>query len=405
MIPVDTAQTLILDAVTPLVETEAIALDDAQGRVLATTVTGNLDIPHWHNSAMDGYAIRAADLQDSPVTLDVIETIAAGQVPQKTVQAGQASRIFTGAMMPNGADTVVMQEHTEKIDQQVKIRQNPEPEQFVRQQGSYYRAGEPLLTAGVTLQAADLAVLAACQCTELLVYRRPRVAIFSTGDELRTPDQTLQPGQIVDSNRYALTAFVKSVGAVPVSLGIVPDDRHLLRTAMTQALADSDVVLSTGGVSVGDYDYVEQLLEELGGKIIIRQVAIRPGKPLTVAKFANNKLYFGVPGNPVSALVSCWRFVQPALRKLSGKMHPWSPVFLWATTRQSLRGAGSREAYLWGNLQVTDAGFEFMQAGGGHSSANLVNLAQTNALAVVPQGVNEIPAGDRLRVMSISSEY
>jgi molybdopterin molybdotransferase len=351
---------------------------------------------------MDGYAIRAADLRDEPVTLEIIETIPAGQMPTKTLQAGQAARIFTGAMMPTGADTVVMQENTEKIGNLVKILENPSLNQFVRQKGDYYRAGEPILTAGIVLGAADLAVLAACQCTEFAVVRRPVVAIFSTGDELRSPHEPLQPGQIVDSNRYALTAFVQAQQAIAQSFGIVPDDPAKLKQTMQNALEAADVVLSTGGVSVGEFDYVEQLLEELGGEIIIRSVAIRPGKPLTVAKFPNNKLYFGIPGNPVSALVGCWRFVQPALKKLSGQANNWEPNFVWASCQQTLKGAGTRDAYLWGTLQMTDTGYDFKLAGGGHSSANLVNLAQTNALAIIPRNIGEIKTGDRLKVMLIT---
>lgn len=403
MIPVDQAQEIILQAIAPLVETEIVALEDAQNRVLAATVAGKLDIPHWDNSAMDGYAIRAADLGDRPVELDIIETIPAGVVPQKTVGVGQAARIFTGAMLPAGADTVVMQENTETVGDRLKILENPAPQQFVRSRGDYYQAGQPLLTAGLVLKAADLAVLAACQCTEFAVYRRPKVAVFSTGDELRSPDQTLHPGQIVDSNRYALTAFAIAQNAIPQSLGIVPDDPEQLKQTMEQALAQADIVMSTGGVSVGEYDFVEKLLEELGGEILIRKVAIRPGKPLTVAKFPGNKLYFGIPGNPVSALVSCWRFIQPALKKLSGQTRNIAPHFVWAIAKQTIKGAGTREAYLWGNLEMTEQGYNFSLAGGGHSSANLINLAQTDALAIVPQGVQAIEAGDRLRVMTITN--
>ncbi|ANV86689.1 gephyrin-like molybdotransferase Glp [Picosynechococcus sp. PCC 7117] len=403
MISVDQAQALILQAIAPLGETEPSTLETALGRILATTVTGKLDIPHWDNSAMDGYAIRFADLEEEPVELEIIETIPAGQAPQKSLASGQAARIFTGAMLPTEADTVVMQEHTEQRGDRVKILQNPSLRQFVRQRGDYYRAGEPLLKPGQRLGAADLAVLAACQCVKFPVYRQPRVAIFSTGDELRSPQEKLEIGQIVDSNRYGLTAFVQGQRAIPKNFGIVPDDPAQLKATMEKAIAAGDLILSTGGVSVGEFDYVEKLLEELGGEIFIRSVAIRPGKPLTVAKFPGNKLYFGLPGNPVSALVGCWRFVQPALKKLSGDAGPWAPEFVWATCDQPLKGAGKRDAYLWGTLVATATGYLFHLAGGGHSSANLVNLAQTNALAIVPQGTGEIPAGDRLRVMRLQT--
>ena len=403
MIPVQEAEAIILAAIAPLTETESVDLGEACGRVLVQDVKGNLDIPHWDNSAMDGYAIRSADLQSEPISLEVIEEIPAGQPPQKTLQAGQAARIFTGAMLPDGADTVVMQENTERQGDVVTILENPQPGKFVRSQGDYYRAGEPLLKAGTRLGAAEIAVLAACQCPTVEVVRRPTVAIFSTGDELRSPHETLQPGQIVDSNRYALGAFVQSLGASAKPLPTVPDDKDALRETMKLAIAQADIVMSTGGVSVGEYDFVEKLLEELGGEILIRKVAIRPGKPLTVAKFPGGKLYFGIPGNPVSALVGCWRFVQPAIKKLSGQNDDWLPHFVWATSPQTLKGAGSRDAYLWGNLTMAETGYVFTRPNGGHSSANLINLAQTNALAIVPKGVPEIAAGDRLKVMLVDS--
>ncbi|BAW95848.1 molybdopterin biosynthesis protein [[Synechococcus] sp. NIES-970] len=403
MLPVDQAQTLILQAIAPLTGTETATLETGLGRILATEVTGKLDIPHWDNAAMDGYAIRFADLKETPVELEVIEIIPAGQVPSQSLQGGQAARIFTGAMLPEGADTVVMQEHTKHQGTLVKILQNPTYRQFVRQRGDYYQAGKPILQAGQRLGPADLAVLAACQCVEFPVYRRPVVAIFSTGDELRSPEESLRMGQIVDSNRYGLTAFIQSQGAIAKNLGIVPDDPAQLKATMAEAIASADVVLSTGGVSVGDFDYVEKLLETLGGEIFIRSVAIRPGKPLTVAKFPGNKLYFGLPGNPVSALVGCWRFVQPALKKLAGYTGAYAPSFVWATCGQTLKGAGSRDAYLWGTLRTEATGYVFQPAGGGHSSANLVNLAQTNALAIVPTGTPEITPGDRLQVMLLST--
>ncbi|OKH15185.1 gephyrin-like molybdotransferase Glp [[Limnothrix rosea] IAM M-220] len=403
MIPVNEAEAIILKAIAPLTETEIVGLGEGHGRILATEVTGKLDIPHWDNSAMDGYAIRAADVPEQPVKLQVIETIPAGEVPTQTLQAGQAARIFTGAMLPEGADTIVMQENAEREGDMVTILENPTRGKFVRSQGDYYRAGEPLLQAGMRLGAADIAVLAACQCPKFPVFRRPTVAIFSTGDELRSPTDTLQPGQIVDSNRYALTAFVESIGAIAKPLPTVPDDPAKLKETMQAALAQADIVLSTGGVSVGEYDFVEKLLEELGAEILMRKVAIRPGKPLTVAKFPDGKVYFGIPGNPVSALVGCWRFVQPAIKKLSGQKDNWQPHFVWATSPETLKGAGTRDAYLWGNLTMTETGYSFTRPSGGHSSANLINLAQTNALAIVPKGVAEIQTGDRLRVMLINS--
>ncbi|MEM8674093.1 MAG: gephyrin-like molybdotransferase Glp [Cyanobacteria bacterium P01_G01_bin.67] len=408
MLSVTEAAEIILNLVSSFdsnLDTEIVDLEVVNGRILAQPVVGKLDIPHWDNSAMDGYGVKYADVQncseESPVTLEIVTEIAAGDRPQTDIKPGQAARIFTGAMLPQGADTIVMQENTNRKGNQVTILQAPQLQEFVRHQGAFYQAGNPILEAGITIGAPEIAVLATAQCTQLSVYRRPRVAIISTGDELVTPEQALQPGQIVDSNQYALASFVTNNGGIPLKLGIVRDHPESLKQAIAQAIASADIVLSTGGVSVGDYDYVDRILAELGGTLHIRSVAVKPGKPLTVATFDDhNCLYFGIPGNPVSALVSCWRFVQPALQKLSGSIS-YQPSFVNAITRHNLKASGRRETYLWGQLHLVDGKYEFALAGGSHSSGNLINLAQTNGLAIVPIGQKLITKGSEVKVMLI----
>lgn len=410
MLPVSEAERLILEAVRPLNgdrDTEIVRLLDAPGRILATPVTSKLDFPHWDNSAMDGYAVRFEDVAaasaSEPAILEVIEEIPAGTPPQKSLQPGQASRILTGAMLPKGADTVVMQENAQRNGDRVAITVPPESTgQFVRHRGRFYQAGNPLLAAGTRLQAPDIAVLAAAQCNTVKVFRQPRVAVLSTGSELVSPERTLKPGQIVDSNQYALTAFLRELGMEALRLGIVSDNPQSLESNIAEALRWGDVVLSTGGVSVGDYDYIEEILQKLGGDLLVQSVAIKPGKPLTVADFPRQRsLYFGLPGNPVSALVTCWRFVQPALLKLAGLHSGWQPRFVRATTRLDLRGAGRRETYVWGRLSATEAGLTFDCAGGSFSSGNLINLAQTNACAVVPVETRQIAAGETVSVFVV----
>jgi molybdopterin molybdotransferase len=404
MLPVTEAESIILQLVEPIQDTETVSLESANDRILATPVTSQLDFPHWDNSAMDGYAVCHKDLvgcdRDNPKILEIVEEIPAGYVPKIKLRSGQAARIFTGAMMPEGADSIVIQENTQKEGDRVTIFSSPQLHEFVRFKGSFYQARTPMLQPGIAIGAADLAVLATAQCTKLNVYRRPKVAIFSTGDELVTPEQPLQPGQIVDSNQYAIAAFVAKNGGIPLKLGIVPDDREKLKATIFQAINSADLVLSTGGVSVGDYDYVEALLEELGGKIHIRSVAVKPGKPLTVATFPNSCSYFGIPGNPVSALVSCWRFVQPALKKLSGLSTNWHPHFIKARSTQQLRADGKRETYIWGKLELVNGEYEFKLASGSQNSANLINLAQTNGLAIIPVGQTSIASGEMVMVMN-----
>jgi molybdopterin molybdotransferase len=416
MIPAAEAEAKIL-ALTPLPDghhsLEQIDLTAAPQRILAQAVTSALNFPHWDNSAMDGYAVRYGDVKqasaDHPITLTLTETIPAGKPPSQPVYPGQAARILTGSMVPNGADTIVIQEVTQRQGNQVRILAAPSPGQFVRAKASFYQAGTPLLPAGTPLGGPEIAVLAAAQCTSLAVYRQPRVAILSTGDELVSPSTPLQPGQIVDSNQHALAALIEQAGAIPVPLGIVPDQPQALTEGIQIALAQADMVVSSGGVSVGDYDYVDQVLVDLGATLHIRSVAVKPGKPLTVATFppaaaagsAGQRLYFGLPGNPVSALVSFWRFVAPALRKRSGLSGGWSPPFLTAVTQDGLKAGGGRETYLWGHLALTPQGNSFRLAGGSHSSGNLINLAGTNALAVLPVGTKAIEPGAPVTVMPL----
>jgi molybdopterin molybdotransferase len=408
MLPAQQAEALILELVRsldPQQDRETVDLLSALDRILAAPVRSTLDFPHWDNSAMDGYAVRYADVQacdQQPVTLEIIEEIPAGYQPQKTVQAGQAARILTGSMMPAGADTIVIQEETQRQNQTVTILSTPKPQAFVRRRAEFYQAGNPLLQPGTVLLAPDIAVLAAAQCVQAPVFRRPRIAILSTGSELVAPDQPLQPGQIVDSNQYALAALIASAGAQPMCLGIVPDQPEALQQAIAHALQSADMVLSSGGVSVGDYDYVDRILAELGAEIHIRAVAVKPGKPLTVATFQNPRvMYFGLPGNPVSALVTFWRFVLPAIKKLSGRSTGWQPVFVKGRSLQDLRSDGKRETYLWGQISLKQGEYQFQLAGGSHSSGNLINLAQTNGLVMIPLGEKCISAGSEVDILPI----
>ena len=423
MLSVKEAESIVLNLAQPLdsqQDVETVDLLAASGRILAATVTSSLDFPYWDNSAMDGYAVRFADVEncsaEKPVALDIIEEIPAGYQPQHTVQPGQAARIFTGAVMPVGADTVVMQEETRREGDRILVVIPPEkPQAFVRHKGAFYQAGMPLLNPGTVINASEMAVLATAQCIQVPVYRRVRVAIFSTGDELVSPDQPLSPGKLVDSNQYALTVLLTQIGFEVIRLGIVPDNQQKLTKAITQAILTADVVISTGGVSVGEYDYVEKILGDLGGQIHIRAVAIKPGKPLTVAQFqrdikksdspmaSSDCLYFGLPGNPVSALVCCWRFVVPALRKISGLCpDTWGPELVRARCKVELRSQGQRETYVWGKLYLVDGVWEFEPAKGSQNSANLINLANTTGLAVLPPQKTVVLAEEFIEVLKVS---
>ena len=352
---------------------------------------------------MDGYAVRAADVAQVPVTLQVVGEIPAGTKPEMVIGRGQAARILTGAMMPREADAVVMQEETELGEEEVTVLKAVEVGSFVRSRGSFCKAGAEILPVGRAIAPADVALLAAAQQIRIDAYRRPRIAILSTGSELVAPGQVLGPGQIVDSNRYALSALVAQAGAVPIPLGIVSDERAVVKRGIADALSQADMVLSSGGVSVGDYDYVDAVLEELGATLHVRSVAVKPGKPLTVAtvgETGSRQVYFGLPGNPASAMVGFWRFVAPAIRRLSGVEGAGGAAFVWARATSDLTAGGTRETYLWGELRAGESGYEFERAEGGHSSGNLVNLANTSGLGIVPMGKTRIAAGDWVRVMA-----
>lgn len=411
MLSVNQAESIILNLVQPLdskIDQDLVNLPLARGRILAESVRSNLNFPHWDNSAMDGYAVRFEDVancsQEKPILLEIIEEIPAGYQPKLAIKKGQAARIFTGGCMPEGADTVVMQEQTNREGNFVTIGAEQKQYNFVRYQGSFYQAGADLLSQGIKLGAPEIGVLAAIQCVKIPVYRRPKVVIFSTGNELVSPEEKLEPGQLVDSNRYALVAALEELGVEIIKLGIVRDNKEDLQKNIDLAFSIADMVISTGGVSVGDYDYVEEVLTNVGAKIHVKSVAIKPGKPLTFATFTKSdqspSYYFGLPGNPVSALVCFWRFFLPALAKFSGiNQSNSSPQFITAKANQYLHSDGKRETYLWGKLNFVDGIAEFNLAGGSQNSANLINLAETNSLAIIPVGEKLIKSGSSVKVL------
>ncbi len=409
MLTADQATQIILALSKPLLTIETVSLSQAFNRILAEPIVSKLDFPHWDNSAMDGYAVRWSDFQaniaNQALSLKIVETIPAGVAPTKTVGAGEAARIFTGAMLPAGADTIVMQEKATLAGEMVNIQKAPQAlGEFVRQQGDYAHCGDALLPTGTRLLPPAIAVLAAAQYAEVQVYQRPKVVIISTGDELVSPEQPLQPGQIVNSNQYALAALVQQWGGEPICLEIVPDQPAALAATMQEAIDQADLVLSTGGVSVGDFDYVDRVLTELGGQMHITAVAVKPGKPLTVATFEQGDrsiIYFGLPGNPVSALVSCWRFVYLSFQRLAGVPEP-QLAWQQAITTQTLRSNGQRENYLWGQVSCVQGRYQFTPVAGGHNSGNLINLALANSLALLPGGVQQVLAGDEVAILIIN---
>jgi molybdopterin molybdotransferase len=320
MISADEALAMVLDAVAPL-GAERIALSDALGRVLAEEVRAPRDIPGFDNSAMDGYAVRAADIaragESNPVRLRVTETVAAGAMPKRPVAAGEAARTMTGAPIAAGADAIVPVERTRASGDAVEILASAEPHAYVRPRGEDLRAGESVMSPGRVLTAADIGMLASLSRPVVDVHRRPRVAIVATGDELIDIDQIPTGAQVVNSSGYALAAAVRDAGGEPAMLKIARDTPDEISARIEEALA-FDAVLSTGGVSVGQFDHVKAVFDELGMRTLFHGVAQRPGRPFKFVTHGRVPV-FGLPGNPVSTLVCFYLYARPAILKMAGR--------------------------------------------------------------------------------------
>ena len=421
MLPVAEVEKIILNLVKPFdpeFDSEILPLSQTLNRILAEEIKSELDFPHWDNSAMDGYALRYADLENlQEIKLAIApKDIPAGVATSRTLAQGECIRIFTGGMLPIGADTVVMQEDSDLLGNFLQLKVKPQQGEYVRRKGEFIQAGTTLVTAGTKLGATEIGALASARCQQVKVFRQPKVAIISTGNELVSLEdsQFLQAGQIIDSNLYALSTLINQSGAIAIPFGVVRDNRQELESVMRRAIATADIVISTGGVSVGDYDYVDELLVKIGADIHVQSVAIKPGKPLTFASFTralnvnrseDKVLYFGVPGNPVSAMLSFWRFIRGAIAKLNGSNETyWYPQFIRAVTTEDLHAQGRRETYLWGKLTYAKGNPIFQPVKNylnNYSSGNLISAIGTNALAVMRINQTYVPAGDEALIMLI----
>lgn len=341
MLSVDQAVTALLERADRLVERETVPLIGALGRTLAADVIAAIDVPPADNSAMDGYALRHMDWPGAGQALPVTQRVTAGSVPAP-LSAGSAARIYTGAEIPSGADTVVMQEQCEAGDASVTIGRLPEPGANIRRRGQDIRRGQRVLSAGQRLRPQDLGLAASLGVAEVAAWRRLRVAMLSTGDELVEPGATAGPGQIYNSNRFTLSGQLVAWGFDPVDIGVVRDDADAVRAALLRAAAEAEVIITTGGVSVGDEDHVRNVTESLGGLDLWR-IAIKPGKPFAFGRIGETPL-IGLPGNPVSVFVTLLVVARPFLFACQGvadrHLQPISQI-----ARFAARG-GSREEYL-----------------------------------------------------------
>ncbi len=384
----------VLTTVGPLHPLE-LPLLDAHGCVLAEDVVAAAPVPSFDNSSMDGYAVRSADVAgasaSSAVRLHVVADIPAGAVPGISVQPGMTARIMTGAVLPPGADAVVPVEWTDGGRAQVTISRAPQPGAYVRRAGEDVQAGQVVLAKSTHLGAAQVGVLASVSRRNVLVHPKPRVVVLSTGSELVEPGDPLPPGRIADANSYALVAAVREAGAIGYHGGIVVDDPRRLIDALEDQLIQADVVLTSGGVSVGAYDVVKEVLSRLG-TVGFDRVAMQPGMPQGFGTIGPDATpIFGLPGNPVSALVSFEVFVRPALRRMLGAEQIGRPQVTAHVTEALTSPPGKRQFVRVWVERDTDRWLARPTSGPG--SHLLAGLAAANGLAVVPEDVTEVPAG------------
>ncbi|HEV7766669.1 MAG TPA: gephyrin-like molybdotransferase Glp [Thermoanaerobaculia bacterium] len=396
MLSVEEAQARVMDEIS-VGPAEAVVLDETLGRVLREDVVATHDMPPADNSAMDGYAVRVDDLVNLPVQLRVIDDIPAGHPSSGVVEAGTAMRIMTGAFVPQGADTVVQVELTDGGIEVVTITKALARGANIRRRGEDMRVGDVVLRGGVRIGAAEMAMLAAVQKTTVLVGRRPTVAILSTGDELIDVGETLTPGKIVNTNGHLLAALVREVGAIPRVLGIVRDTREATIAALETAF-ESDFVLSSGGVSVGAYDFVKEALEALGAETKFWRVSMKPGKPVVLSR-RGDRVIFGLPGNPVSCLVSFHLFAAPALRKAMGQ-ESFFPPMVHPRLDAPLRSIGDRRVYVRVHVSARD-GELFARPLTSQSSGSLTSMIGANGLAIVAEDVTNVAAGAIVPVLLI----
>jgi len=374
---------------------------EARGHVLAGDITSDRDVPPFTNSAMDGYAVRAADTRlaaaAKPVLLEVLGEIRAGVAPPTAVRPSTALRIMTGAVMPEGADAVVRIEDTVERDGRVEIRVAVEPDTSVRHAGSDIRRGDTVARRGRIVTPGLMGVLASTGRTTVRTIRRPRVTLLTTGDELRDAGESLGPGQITNTNRYALRAAIEEAGAEVIDAGVARDVREDLVTRL-QSAAKADLIVSTGGVSMGAYDLVRALLEEQGA-VDFWQVALRPGKPLMVGTVDGRPL-IGLPGNPVSSLVGVELFVRPAILKMQGRAN-LERQRMTATTDDTLQNPPRLEQYFRG-VARRDGDRIRVRLTGDQGSHVLRSMADANCLVVVPQGTTEVRAGEPVEIIPLA---
>lgn len=398
------AQHVVLDAATVL-GVEKVSILDVLGRVLAEDIVATRDNPPWDNSAMDGFAVRWADIKSEhsiqkPVSLAVIEDVPAGTMPSKEVGSGQAIRIMTGAPIPRGADTVLKVEDTEHTADSVRVLKAEPKGSNIRPQGEDVKKGDCIIARGTRLRSSEAGMLAILAKPFVFVHQRPRVAILSTGDELADLDERYSEEKIINSNSYGIAAAVQEAGGMPLLLGIARDTPAALKEKISHGL-NADILVLSGGVSMGDYDFTKAVFHELGAEMNFWKLAIRPGQPLAFGKI-HGKLAFGLPGNPVSSMVTFEQLVRPALLKMSGCRSYGRPV-VQAVFQDTFSKRADRRHFLRGILTQQEGVFK-VRTTGDQGSGILTSMVKANCLIDVPVEVERLKPGDEVAVQLLAGE-
>ena len=396
MLSIDDALTKIRDAITP-VATEEVFVTDALGRVLAADVIAEVSHPPQAVSAMDGYAVRAADVLTAPISLKMIGEAAAGHVFTGSVSPGQCTRIFTGGALPNGADTVIIQEDTETDGDQISMLEAPKPGQWVRAEGLDFASGKTLIPAGRLLSARDLGVAAAAGATWLKVRQKPRVAVLATGDEVVMPGAPRRADQIVSSNSVALVSYAEVFGAEAVSLGVAADRPEALREKLNDA-SGFDLLVTSGGASVGDHDLVQSVSGDQGMELGFYKIAMRPGKPLIFGQLGQTFL-LGLPGNPVSTGVTAAIFMRAAIEQLLG-LTP-APLYQAATLGRDLPENGKRLDFMRAELTPNSEGLPTATPYERQDSSMMALFAEADCLVMREIGAPAASAGDTVKIVPL----
>ena len=377
--------------ITSIEETVTLGLTNALQHVLAEAVTSPINVPPHRNSAMDGYAVRAEDLSDrDKVELNIIGTAFAGNPFDAPLGKGECIRIMTGAQVPAGADTVIMQEHVERYEDVISVSPGHQAGQNVRHPGEDIAKGEVVLEAGTLLRAAELGLLASLGIPAIKVKRKLKVAFFSTGDELRAVGEPLAEGQIYDSNRYTIYGMLKGLNVEIIDLGVIRDEPQAVEDAFIEAATVADAVITSGGVSVGDADYVKQTLDKLG-QVNFWKIAMKPGKPLAFGKI-KQAVFFGLPGNPVSVMATFYQFVQPALRHLMGQTRVM-PVIIKLPCSEALKKHPGRTDFQRGIMEYDADGNLRVRSVGMQASHILSGMSRANCFIILPREWGNVEAG------------